>query len=146
MLGEPERVAQATAEISPTDAQVDLRMRATLIFPGGREGRLEASFLAEEQADVMLVLHGEHGRLEVNSLYVPQWGGNLRLLCGDRIYSEPADATPSYVFQLRELARCVRHGAPVLTSAADGVLNMRAIDAVYRAAGLRPRGLESHAA
>jgi predicted dehydrogenase len=53
---------------------------------------------------------------------------------------EAADPTPTYVFQLRELVRCVRDGAPVLTSADDGALTMRAVDRIYEAAGLARRG------
>ena len=40
----------------------------------------------------------------------------------------------------RELVRCIRDGAPVLTSVENGALNMRAIDAIYTAAGLPLRG------
>ena len=38
------------------------------------------------------------------------------------------------------VVHCIRDGAPVLTSAEDGAMNMRAIDAIYRKAGLRLRG------
>ena len=87
-----------------------------------------------------VIVEGERGRLVVRSLYVPQWGGALRLEWDGRVYEETADPTPSYVFQLRELVRCIGYGAPVLTSVENGALNMRAIDAVYRAAGLPLRG------
>lgn len=140
LLGEPGRVLEAEAEGEPGDPRVDTRMRATLEFPGGRTGRLHASFLAQETPDVDVIVEGERGRLVVKSLYVPQWGGALRLEWDGRAYEESADPTPSYVFQLRELVRCVRNGAPVLTSVENGALNMRAIDAVYVAAGLPRRG------
>jgi predicted dehydrogenase len=139
-FGEPEAVIEASAETETTNPQVDLGLRATLAFRDGIVGTLHASFLARERADVEILIEGERGRLVVQSLYVPQWGGSLRLEWNGRVYEEPADQTPSYVFQLRELARCVRDGAPVLTSAEDGVLNMRAIDAIYDKAGLRRRG------
>jgi predicted dehydrogenase len=140
VLGEPVSVVEATAETEPADSQVDLSMHARLAFPEGRSGTLHTSFLAKDVADTAMVISGEHGRLGINSLYVPQWGGSLRLEWNGRVYEETADPTPSYVFQLHELVRCVRDGSPVLTSAADGVLNMRAIDAIYRKAGLRLRG------
>ncbi|MCC7462753.1 MAG: Gfo/Idh/MocA family oxidoreductase [Gammaproteobacteria bacterium] len=139
-LGEPERVLMARAQLQEGDPFVDVDMRATLVFPGGRTGTLHASFLAQDAPDVAVVVEGERGRLEIQSLYVPQWGGTLRLTWDDRVYDERADPTPSYVFQLRELVRCIRQGAPVLTSAENGALNMRAIDAIYRAAGLPLRG------
>jgi predicted dehydrogenase len=140
LLGEPERVLEAAAQGEPGDPRVDAGMRATLSFAGGRTGRLHASFLAEDAPDVDVIIEGERGRLVVKSLYVPQWGGALRLEWDGHVYDEPADPTPSYVYQLRELVRCIRHGAPVLTSAENGAANMRAIDAVYRAAGLPLRG------
>jgi predicted dehydrogenase len=45
----------------------------------------------------------------------------------------------TYTHQLRAFAAAVRSGAPLPTGPADAVANMRVIDAVYRAAGLRPR-------
>jgi predicted dehydrogenase len=143
LLGEPGAVVEASAEVEPASSQVDLRMRAELAFAADRIGTVHASFLAEERADVVVMIEGVHGRLLVQSLYVPQWGGTLRLEWNGRVYEEQADPTPSYVFQLRELVRCVRDGAPVLTSVEDGVLNMQAIDAIYRSAGLRLRGTEN---
>ena len=140
LLGEPARVLEARAQGEPDDPRVDAGMRAMLDFGDGRMGRLHASFLAEDAPDVDVIIEGERGRLVVKSLYVPQWGGALRLEWEGRVYEESADPTPSYVFQLRELVRCIRHGAPVLTSVENGALNMRAIDEVYRAAGLPLRG------
>jgi predicted dehydrogenase len=140
MLGEPGSVLEATAQTDSANPQVDLGLRATLAFAGGVVGTVHASFLAREKADVEMIIEGERGRIIVQSLYVPQWGGSLRVEWDGRVYEEPADQTHSYVFQLRELVRCIRDGAPVLTSAADGVLNMRAIDAIYDKAGLKRRG------
>jgi predicted dehydrogenase len=144
LLGEPKAVLEAFADTEPASPQVDLRMQAKLEFPTDRVGTIHASFLAEERADVAIVIEGERGRLAIESLYVPQWGGSLRLDWNGRMFEERADPTPSYVFQLRELVRCVRNGAPVLTSAEDGVLNMRAMDAIYRSAGLQLRGASNY--
>ena len=46
----------------------------------------------------------------------------------------------SYTHQLRACADAIRRGAPVPTGPDDAVANMRVVDAVYRAVGLRPRG------
>ena len=140
ILGEVEGVREATAETEAANSQVDLAMRATLEFSAGRTGHLHASFLAVDNAVVNVTITGEAGSLQVFSLYVPQWGGALRMQWPGHVYSEQADPTPSYLFQLRELVRCVRDGAPVLTSADDGALNMSAIDEIYRKAGLQVRG------
>ena len=42
--------------------------------------------------------------------------------------------------QLRAFAAAVQQGDPVLTTPEDAVANMMVIDAVYRAADLKPRG------
>ena len=146
LWGEPEAVLAATAETTRDDPQVDLGMTTTLAFPGGRTGAVRASFLAEETADAVTTLRGSAGTLEITSIYVPQWGGKLRIDAGDTVVEEAADPTPSYVFQLRHLVRCVRGGAPVHTSASDGALTMRAVDDIYETAGLAPRGTGPSAA
>ena len=47
---------------------------------------------------------------------------------------------PTYSYQLDAFADAVHGGVPVLTPPADSVANMMVIDAVYRAANMRPRG------
>jgi predicted dehydrogenase len=140
LLGEPAAVLAATAQTDPDDPQVDLGMSATLAFPDGRTGAVRSSFLGGDSAGAVTAIRGTVGTLEITWLYVPQWGGKLRITTGATVVEEAADPTPSYVFQLRELVRCVRDGAPVLTSAGDGVLTMRAVDRIYETAGLARRG------
>jgi predicted dehydrogenase len=48
------------------------------------------------------------------------------------------DAT--YTLQLRAFAEHVRGGERMSSDACDAIANMRVIDAIYRAAGLPPRG------
>ncbi len=48
--------------------------------------------------------------------------------------SVAGDAT--YRYQLRAIVEAVRGGTPTPTSGADSVRNVRAIDEIYRAAGL----------
>ena len=138
LLGEPE-VVGATATTSDDDPRVDVASSADLRFPGGATGTVSADFQGDETAEVELVLEGSRGRLAVTSLYVPQWGGRLRGEWDGHQFEEPVDLTPTYVFQLQDLVRVVRDGAPVLTTAADGVRTMAVIDACYTAAGLEPR-------
>ena len=47
----------------------------------------------------------------------------------------------TFHYQLRHVLACIEDNAQPLTGGDDAINNMRAIDAVYRAAGLRPRGL-----
>ena len=140
ILGNFEQVVDAKADIDSTDPQVDMTMSATLAFAGGRQGRLHTTFLATDKMSMNVTVRGERGTLAIDSLFVPQSGGALRVNWEGRSYSEKADPSPSYLYQLRELVRSIRDGAPVLTSADNGILTMRAIDAIYTKAGLRLRG------
>ena len=47
----------------------------------------------------------------------------------------------TFHYQLRHVIEVIEGRAQPLTGGDDAVNNMRAIDAIYRAAGLRPRGL-----
>jgi predicted dehydrogenase len=52
--------------------------------------------------------------------------------------SVPGDTT--FTYQLRAFVKAVRGEAKFPTDGAEGIVNMRLIDDVYRAAGLPPRG------
>lgn len=137
-LGPVERVLEAKANIDPANPQIDLAMAATLQFAGGRRGRLLCG--TAEKGSRTTVIRGTIGTLTIEALNQPQMGGQLRLDWDGKTYFETADSTPSYVYQLRELVRCIRDGAPVLTSAQNGLIVMQAMDAIYTRAGLRLRG------
>ena len=139
-LGEPKHVLSARAEVDRFDDQADVSMRAELEFAQGRRGTLLGGFSDSESPDTEIVIQGEKGSLKITQMYLPQWGGRLLLEWDGRTYSELADPTASYVFQLREFVRCVRDGAPVLSSANEGVKIARDVDAIYKKAGLRLRG------
>jgi predicted dehydrogenase len=47
---------------------------------------------------------------------------------------------PSYEFQLDAFTAAVLRGEPTLTPPTDSVANMRVLDAIYHAAGMRLRG------
>ena len=54
--------------------------------------------------------------------------------------SERVAGDATYTCQLRAFERAVRRGEPCITDAADGVANMRVIDAIYQKAGMKLRG------
>ncbi len=47
---------------------------------------------------------------------------------------------PTYEFQLEAFCAAVLRGEPTLTPPSDSIANMRVIDAIYEAAGMKPRG------
>src|SRR5262249_30228973 len=67
----------------------------------------------------------------------PQFFHRLRVVTplGTRV--EHVNGAASYDEQLRAFVGAVRDGTPLPTSPPDAIANMRAIDAIYRAAGRR---------
>ena len=85
-------------------------------------------------------VEGTRGRLRVFNPLAPHFYHRLTVEAGGECRRErvPGDAT--YTHQLRHFVARVRGAPPGPTEARDGVANMRIIDAIYRAAGLPPRG------
>ena len=91
-----------------------------------------------------LRVHGETDVLEIENPVSPHAGATLS-------FEGPNSPMPQIVsggdttfhYQLRHIVEVLEGRAQPLTGGDDAVGNMRAIDAVYRAAGLRPRGLAS---
>ena len=83
---------------------------------------------------------GSEGELRVFNPVMPHLYHRMsvRTAGGRRVERITGEAT--YTHQLRAFRAAVCDGEPVPTDAADGVANMRVIDALYRAAGYSPRG------
>jgi predicted dehydrogenase len=118
---------------------VDGAMQAQLAFAGEVAGRIECS-LVHESLVARLRVEGEHGTLAADNPFLPQMGNAVTITIDGEARTERFDRTASYVWQLRSLVEVMRAGAASPTPAEDGVANMKVIDAVYVAAGLRPRG------
>lgn len=133
---EPE-VVRAQAKLSSPG--VDRYMEAELRFPGDISGRITCSmFSAAVFRDRARVI-GDKGDVSIFNPVAPHIYHRLTTTVNGRSRRErvPGDAT--YTHQLRAFAATVRDGTPIPTDAAHGVANMRAIDAIYRVAGLSPR-------
>ena len=140
ILGDVQKVVTAKAEVFPTDRRVDLSMAATLMFADGRQGKLHTDWRSNAPKS-NVTIHGAAGTMTVDRFFMPHSGASLRMDWDGRTYTETVtDRTPTFVYQLRELARCIRDGAPVLTSASNGARIMRAADSIYAKAGLSRRG------
>jgi predicted dehydrogenase len=119
---------------------VDRAMEAELRFPDGATGRTVSSMWSRRLLDLTARVVGDAGELTVRNFVAPQYWHRLSVRTTNRRWSERVRGESSYVCQLRAFADAVLRGGPVLTPAADAVANMRLIDAIYRAAGLEPRG------
>jgi len=134
---EPE-VVSARAWLSAP--QVDRRMEGELRFADGRTGRIVCSLFSKTLLRVEARVRGTRGEMRVLNPLAPQLYHRLTVRGpeGKRVERVPGDAT--YTHQLRAFVDAVRNGTQVPTDPSDAVANMRVIDALYRAAGLAPRG------
>jgi predicted dehydrogenase len=137
---EPE-VVSARARLSSPG--VDRRMDAELRFEGERTGKVTASLLSSSLLRLSARVVGDEGELAVFNFVMPQLFHRLRVKTPRGSRSERVAGDATYTCQLRAFIRAVREGAPFETDAADAIANMRVIDAIYRAAGLEPRGRPS---
>lgn len=134
---EPE-VIRAKARLIRT--QVDRLMEAEFRFGDGRSARIVCSLLSARLFRATAVVQGTAGKLHVSLPFLPHRFHRITVSQGEMTRHEQLEGQSTYYYQLRAFADAIRNGTPVLTSAHDAIANMRVIDAVYRAAGLQPRG------
>jgi predicted dehydrogenase len=137
---EPE-VARAKAWL--IRPQVDRRMVADFRFANGCTGRMICALLSARLLRSGVVVHGTEGELRVVFPFLPHHFHRVTVRGRWGARHERFEGETTYTYQLRAFARAVRDGTPALTSAVDAVANMRAIDAIYAKAGLRPRGMDA---
>jgi predicted dehydrogenase len=141
-LGEEPRISEARAQcVAPN---VDGEMRARLLFPSGCTARINSSLTHTGEhltdMDMWFEINGERGSLTVKNPFMPQLGHELALLVDGHRTVEQFELTPTYVFQARDVLAVMRGERAALTPASAGVGTIRAIDSIYRAAGLPRRG------
>jgi predicted dehydrogenase len=137
LAGEPE-VVRARAELGPP--KVDIAMTADLRFAGGVTAQVRCSMQRDLPLGAQLEVEGERGRLVVQNPLAPHLGHELRLETSEGTRTEGVKGDSTYAHQLRAFRTWVEGGPAMPTDARDAVLGMRAIDAIYRAAGLPRRG------
>jgi predicted dehydrogenase len=133
---EPEVVSANARLRSPG---VDRAMIARLRFPGGIDAQMVASLWSRRLLGISAQVWGDAGWLRVFNYIVPSAYHRLTWHGGGRTHRERVPGEATYTHQLRAFVAAVRDGAPVPTSARDGVATMAVIDDIYRAAGLEPR-------
>ena len=134
---EPDVVSVETRLLSP---KVDRWLRAELRFPDGRTGRITCSLLSSTVLRLENRVEGSRGSLHAFNPLAPHFYNRLTVQGPDGRRRERVAGDATYTHQLRHFVARVRGAPPGPTEARDGVANMRAIDAIYRAAGLPPRG------
>jgi len=143
IAGDEPSVVSASARCGPPG--VDLAVEAKLAFTSGPTASLKCSMQPEDHTLLRrLRVQGDKGLLEFENPVSPHGGATLAI-------ESDAPSAPQLVsggestfhYQLRHVIDVIEGRARPVTGGADAVNNMRAIDSIYRAAGLRPRGLTS---
>ena len=142
LSGEEPEVVRASAKLSSTD--VDRRMDADFRFPNGATGRMTCSMFSAKLLSIRARVVGEKGELRILNPVAPHIYHQLRVIRDGVTQRERVKGDSTYTHQLRAFAAQLAGGPPMETDAADGVANMRVIDAVYAAAGLPRRAAPSH--
>ncbi len=135
--GEPEVISAVARLSSP---RVDRWMRAELRFTGGVDGRVTCALFSSTVLDVSARVIGSRGELRVFNPVAPHLFHRFAVRSGGKVRRERIAGDATYTHQLRAFAAAVRDGAAPVPALASSLANMRAIDAIYSAAGLGPRG------
>jgi predicted dehydrogenase len=135
---EPQVIHAQARLIRP---QVDRHMVADFRFDDGRSGHMICALLSARLLRASATVYGTAGELHVTFPFLPHHFHNLTVRSAGAVRHERLAGQSTYFYQLQAFARSAREGTPPLTGAADAIANMRVIDAVYQAAGLRPRSL-----
>jgi predicted dehydrogenase len=136
--GEEPTVVSATAKLH--DAEVDRAMSAHLHFPAGHTASVHCSMWSRSVLHLAVRVTGDDGQLSVFNPIGPQFVSWLTVRTGGTRRTEIPSRRPTYAYQMDAFCDAVLRRRPVVTGPDDAVANMRVIDAVYRAADMRPRG------
>lgn len=137
-VGAMPRVVAATAITGAP--KIDIAMDAELELAHGATAHMSCSMASDATAEVFFAAHGERGWLRATNPVAPHIGHELTLCVDGRATRQTIAGETTFACQLRAFVTAVRGDKRIATDAAEGVINMRLIDEVYRAAGLPPRG------
>jgi predicted dehydrogenase len=138
LAGDEPEVVRAEARLSSPG--VDRWMQADYRFSDGRTGRTTCSMFSAALLKIGARVVGDAGEMHVLNPIGAHYYHRLTIHTRDGRTRERVGTGSTYLHQLRAFCAAVLHDAPVLTPPEDAVANMRVIDAVYRAAGMSPRG------
>jgi predicted dehydrogenase len=122
---------------------VDLDVEAQLAFTSGPTATLQCSMQpGDGKLFRRLRVQGDRGVLEIDNPVSPHSGATLAIEGDTPMLPQiVSGGETTFHHQLRHVLDCIEGRAQPLTGGDDAIGNMRTIDAIYRAAGLRPRGL-----
>jgi predicted dehydrogenase len=141
VAGDEPEIVKASARCGAPG--VDLDVEAEMAFTSGPTATLKCSMQPSDgQLRRRLVVRGDKGVLEIDNPVTPHAGATLSIEAPNGPMPQiVSGGDTTFHHQLRHVMEVIAGRAAPLTGGDDAVANMRAIDAIYRAAGLRPRGL-----
>ena len=137
-LGGPDPEVMS-AEAKLRDPNVDRAMEAQLRFKSGAKGTVSVSMWSWKLLNISAHVTGSEGYMHVFNPVMPSAYHRLTVKTGKGKRTENLGKRATYLYQLEAFTKACLHGGPVLTSGEDGIVNMRVIDEIYRAAGLPVR-------
>jgi predicted dehydrogenase len=129
VAGAEPRVIRASAMLGETG--VDISTHADLAFPGGVSARIACDMASPPHA--CLEIEGVDGRLKATNPLAPQLGHLIEVEGPAGSRRETCVREPTYDFQLRTFVDAVRGGPAPVTSGADSLAQMAALDAIKAA-------------
>lgn len=139
LIGEEPRITDAQAKC--LHEGVDVSMQADLAFPGGASGSISCSMAEGVERRAYLKLEGALGTLLMLNPIAPHLGHEIQVTINGETETEIVSGNTTYDHQLDHVIRVINDGDAPLTGGDDALANMKAIDAIYRKAGLSPRGM-----
>jgi len=136
---EPSEVVSVDMKFAKPN--VDRWVDAHLRFPSGATGRVLTSMWGLPLLKGEAFVEGTQGKLKVLNPFAPQLFNRLELEVDGTKKSESVPKRPdTYECQLRAFANAIVTGSPLRTGPSHFIANMRVVDAIYRKAGVPPRG------
>jgi xylose dehydrogenase (NAD/NADP) len=134
LLEEEPLAATVHAFFSPEHDGVDMMASGLLEFAGGRALTFDCGMWAAFRNTLEIL--GTKGRIEVPSAFVspPDASSNLHVITSEGHREEEVSHINQYALQADDLAYAIWGKKPARFSSADGVLNMRVIDACMQSA------------
>jgi predicted dehydrogenase len=141
VAGDEPTVVRASARCETPGVDVDIQ--AELAFTSGPTASLKCSMQPRDGVLFRrLRVEGDMGMLELDNPVSPHAGATLSLDGANAPLPQiVSGGDTTFHYQLRHVLEVLEGRAAPLTGGDDAIGNMRAIDAIYRAAGLKPRGL-----
>jgi predicted dehydrogenase len=133
---EPE-VVSATAKLKSPG--VDRVMEAELRFANGVTGHIFTSMWSTKVLALNLKVVCEAGQINVLNPTQPSLFHRFKVTTPAGTRREKIKGEATYWYQLQAFCGAVLRGEPTLTPPSESIANMRAIDAIYTAAGMEPR-------